>query len=182
MSFVSFSFWGFLLILLLLYYLLPKRFQWMLLLIGSFVFYAFAGPKYLIYIVITIVSTWGAGVLMQHLYDTQSAYLKANKTLLSRDEKKAYKAKITKKSQLTLVGCLLLNLGILAVIKYSNFFLDNMSGLFHREFARTSFVLPLGISFFMFQSLGYVIDVYRKKYPAEKNLAKSALFTSFSRR
>ncbi|MBR1757686.1 MAG: MBOAT family protein [Lachnospiraceae bacterium] len=179
MSFVSFTFWGFLLLLLLLYYLLPKRFQWKLLLIGSLIFYAFAGPKYLIYIVITILSTWGAGVLMQKHYDAQDAYLKANKTALSRDEKKAYKAAVAKKARLILTGCLLLNLGILAVIKYSNFFLENVSALFHADLGRTSFLLPLGISFFMFQSLGYAIDVYRRKYPAEKNLAKSALFTSF---
>ncbi|MBR0139877.1 MAG: MBOAT family protein, partial [Firmicutes bacterium] len=179
MSFVSFTFWGFLLLLLALYYLLPKRFQWKLLLIGSLVFYAFAGPKYLLYIAATILSTWGSGVWMQRLYDGQDAYIKANRDALSREERREYKERVGKKARRILTGCLLFNLGILAVIKYSNFFLENAGALFHTSFGRTSFVLPLGISFYMFQSLGYVIDVYRRKYPAQEDLAKSALFTSF---
>lgn len=179
MSFVSFTFWGFLLLLLLCYYLLPKRFQWKLLLIGSLIFYACSGPKYLIYVAVTILSTWGAGVWMQQLYDAQDAWLKANKAQTSRDERKIIKANVAKRARRILIACLLVNLGILAAIKYSNFFLENVGSLFHTTFAHTSFVLPLGISFYMFQSLGYVIDVFRRKYPAEKNLAKSALFTSF---
>ncbi len=179
MSFVSFAFWGFLLLLLALYYLLPKQFQWRLLLVGSMVFYAFAGPKYLLYIAATILSTWGCGVWMQRLYDGQDAYIKENKTSLSREERRAFKESVGKKARRILTCCLLFNLGILAVIKYSNFFLANAGALLGKSFGRTSFVLPLGISFYMFQSLGYVIDVYRRKYPAQEDLAKSALFTSF---
>ncbi|MBQ2455846.1 MAG: MBOAT family protein [Firmicutes bacterium] len=179
MSFVSFTFAGFLLLLLALYYLLPKRFQWKLLLIGSLVFYAFAGLKYLLYIAVTILSTWGGCVWMQRLYDAQDEYIKTNKAVLSREERRAYKDSVGKKARLILSACILLNFGILAVIKYSNFFLENVGALLHTSFGRTSFVLPLGISFYMFQSLGYAIDVYRRKYPAQKDLAKSALFTSF---
>ncbi len=116
---------------------------------------------------------------MQRLYDAQDAYIKENKAALSREERKAYKESVGKQARGILICCLLLNLGILAVIKYSNFFLENAGALLGASFGRASFVLPLGISFYMFQSLGYVIDVYRRKYPAQKDLAKSALFTSF---
>ncbi|MBQ9871423.1 MAG: MBOAT family protein [Eubacterium sp.] len=178
MSFVSYKFFAFLAILIILYYLLPKRVQWMLLLVGSLVFYAFSGPQYLIFMAVTIVTTYGAGVLIERVWTKQDAWVKENKGL-SRDEKKAYKASMTRKAKLILVLCLLANLGVLAVIKYTDFFLENLNNIFGTEFELKHFLLPLGISFYMFQSLGYVIDVYRRKYAAEKNIAKMALFTSF---
>ncbi len=178
MSFVSYQFIGFLAGLILLYYLIPKRFQWMLLLLGSVVFYAFSGPKYLIFMAVTILSTYGAGVWIEKVWERQDAWVKENKSA-GRDEKKKYKKGMTRKAKGILVGCLLLNLGILAVIKYTDFFLENLNGIFGTDFAMHHFILPLGISFYMFQSLGYVIDVYRRKYKAERNLGKAALFTSF---
>ena len=178
MSFVSYKFFAFLAILIILYYLLPKRVQWMLLLVGSLVFYAFSGPQYLIFMAVTILTTYGAGVLIERVWTKQDAWVKENKGL-SRDEKKAYKASMTRKAKLILVLCLLANLGVLAVIKYTDFFLENLNNIFGTEFELKHFLLPLGISFYMFQSLGYVIDVYRRKYAAEKNIAKMALFTSF---
>ncbi|MBQ9890591.1 MAG: MBOAT family protein [Firmicutes bacterium] len=178
MSFVSFTFLAFLAAVFLLYYLIPKRFQWMLLLAASLVFYAFAGPTYLIYMAVTILSTWGAAYAMDRVWTRQDEYLKDNKEL-SREDKKAYKAAQKKKARLFLALCLILNLGILAVIKYTGFVLQNINNIFGTQIRILRFALPLGISFYMFQSLGYVIDVYRRKYPAEKNLAKCALFTSF---
>ncbi|MBO6162079.1 MAG: MBOAT family protein [Eubacterium sp.] len=178
MSFVSYSFIGFLAVLLCLYYLLPKKCQWPLLLLGSFVFYAFSGSRYLIFLVVTILSTYGSGLWIEKIWGKQDAYLKEHKEL-AREEKKAYKKIVTRKARAVLVLCLIFNLGILAVIKYTDFVLENLNGIFGTEFALHHFLLPLGISFYMFQSLGYVIDVYRRKYPAERNIGKAALFTSF---
>ena len=82
------------------------------------------------------------------------------------------------------IGCLLVNLGILAVLKYTNFAIANVNGIAalftgRHSIARVNLVLPLGISFYTFQTMGYVIDVYRGKAEAEKNIFKMALFTSF---
>ena len=178
MSFVSYQFIAFLAALLVLYYLLPKKLQWMLLLAGSLAFYAFSGPKYLIFMAITIATTYGAAVWIENIWGRQDAWVKEHKGI-AREEKKAYKAGMTRKAKAVLILCLLTNLGILAVIKYTDFLLENLNGIFGTQFQLRHFVLPLGISFYMFQSLGYVIDVYRRKYPAERNPAKVALFTSF---
>ncbi|MBR6173078.1 MAG: MBOAT family protein [Eubacterium sp.] len=178
MSFVSYEFIGFLAVLILLYYLLPKRFQWGFLLIGSLFFYAFSGWKNLIFIATTALSTWGTALLLERIWKKQDAYLAEHKEL-NRDEKKAYKKTVTKNAKAIFVLCLLFNLGILAVIKYADFFLENVNHIFGTKFSYFGFLLPLGLSFYMFQSLGYVIDVYRRKYPAQRNLGKSALFTCF---
>ncbi len=178
MSFVSFGFLVFLAVLLALYYLLPKRFQWMVLLAGSLAFYAFAGPKYLVYMAVTILTTWGAGRAIGSVWAGLDGRLK-DRDSLSREERKSARAAASKKAKRILAACLVVNLGILAVIKYADFALENVNALFRTDFAYFRFALPMGISFYMFQSLGYVIDVYRRKYPEERNLAKSALFTSF---
>ena len=178
MSFVSYEFIGFLALLLLLYYLLPKRFQWGLLLLSSLFFYACSGLKNLIFIVTTVFSTWFAAIMIEKVWAKQDDWIAGHKEL-KREEKKAYKASMTRKAKLWLVLCLLLNLGILALIKYADFVLENINNIFGTGFKYFEFILPLGISFYMFQSLGYVIDVYRRKHPAERNIAKAALFTSF---
>ena len=178
MSFVSFQFIIFLAGLILLYYVLPKKVQWMLLLVGSIAFYTYSGPKYLIFMGITILTTYGAAVWIESIWGRQDAWVKEHKGI-TREEKKAYKAGMTRRAKGVLVLCLLVNLGILGVIKYTDFILENLNGMFGTEFIPRNFILPLGISFYMFQSLGYVIDVYRRKYPAERNPLKAALFTSF---
>ena len=178
MSFISFSFLAFLAILFALYYLLPKRFQWVILLIGSLFFYAFAGIGYLAYIAVTALSTWFAGKTIHSYYTGRDDYLKLNKEL-SREDKKAYKASVKKKACRVMVLCLVLNLGILAVIKYTDFVLQNINNIFGANLTYFHFALPMGLSFYIFQSMGYIIDVYRGKYSAELNPAKFALFVSF---
>lgn len=80
---------------------------------------------------------------------------------------------------------LVINFGILAVIKYYGFTVDNinalLSGVFHMNVGlkRFDFLLPLGISFYTFQSMGYIIDMYQGKYKADRNLFKFALFVSY---
>ena len=124
MSFVSFEFLLFLLILFVLYYALPRRFQWMLLLVGSLVFYAFASPKYLIYIAVTAMSTWAAGRAISAEYRGRDSYIKETPDI-TKEQKKARKDAAKKKAKTIMVLCLVLNLGILAVIKYTDFFIEN---------------------------------------------------------
>ncbi|MBF7097029.1 MBOAT family O-acyltransferase [Alkalibacter mobilis] len=183
MLFTSFDFIIFITLLFVMYYTVPKKYQWKLLLAFSYIFYFIAGPKFLFYILLTTGSTYVSGIKIGKLYEDQSLYLKANKEL-SREEKKAFKAKVKKRAWKWILGCLLLNFGILFFIKYINFTIANINWFIDRLNDREtlSFIdiaLPLGISFYTFQTMGYIIDVYRGKYPPEKNFGKLALFVSF---
>lgn len=178
MSFASVSFVLFAAAVLVLYYTIPKKAQWILLLGASYIFYLWAGIEYLGFILLTTLTTFGTTLLMDKNLAIQERYLNENKTALSRDEKKAYKAKIKAKNRVWMVLCLILNFSVLFVCKgclAQPFYTLAQGG-------RLDFLtlgLPLGISFYMFQSLGYVIDVYRGGAKVEKNLFKFALFVSF---
>lgn len=184
MLFTSYEFLGFLAAVFLLYYLIPKRFQWGLLLVSSYLFYFFAGPKYLLYIMATTVTTYFAACRIGKIGEVQKAYIKSAKETLSKEERKAYKEKMKSRQWKWLLACLFINLGILAVVKYTNFAIYNVNGLLRlagsaKQFGFLDIALPMGISFYTFQALGYLIDVYRGTVPAEKNPFKLALFVSF---
>lgn len=183
MLFTSYNFIAFLLILFIAYYAIPKKYQWVLLLAANFVFYSFSGWDNVAFISITIVSTYVLSIKISELHSGQTAFLKENKETLSKDEKKAYKENIKKKQKLFLVICLLFNLGILAVLKYTNFVIFNVNNVMRLftnvELPFLNLLLPMGISFYTFQSMSYIIDVYRGKYPAERNIGRFALFVSF---
>ncbi|MCD8300869.1 MAG: MBOAT family protein [Clostridiales bacterium] len=184
MLFTSYSFIAFMAAVFLLYYALPKKCQWPLLLVASYVFYFIAGPSYLIFIAITTVSAYLVTIKLDALEETQKAYIKANKAAMTREERKAYKAGITAKKWKWLLLALFINLGILAVLKYTNFAITNINNILAsagsaKQFTLRNLVLPMGISFYTFQTLGYVIDVYRGTSRAEKNPFKLALFVSF---
>ncbi len=184
MLFTSHTFVIFISLLFLLYYTIPKKYQWKLLLAFSYVFYFIAGPKFLIYIIITTVTTYLAAVRIGKHYRHLDAYLKENKQTLTREDKKAYKSGVKKIQWKWLLSALLVNFGMLFVIKYINFTIANINWTLEvfgsgQGLSFVSIALPLGISFYTFQSMGYMIDVYRGKYPPERNLGKLALFVSF---
>ena len=93
MNFVSAPFFVFLAVLFLLYYTIPRRHQWKLLLVGSIVFYCFAGWYCLIYIGVTAVTTWFAARKITDLAEQQAQYLKEHSAEMSREERTAQKAK-----------------------------------------------------------------------------------------
>ena len=179
MSFVSLGFLAFLAVFIFVYYLVPKKGQWILLLIGSVFFYAFAGWSSLIFIAVTALSTYLAGLYIGKLAEARDAYIKEHSAELDKEAKKAYKAKVKKRTYLIMSLCLILNLGMLAVIKYTDFGISIINGIFKTNIGFLRFALPMGISFYIFQSMGYIIDVYRAKYAPEKNPAKFALFVCF---
>lgn len=181
MSITSYSFLAFAGMLLLLYYLIPRRFQWCLLLIASYLFYAFSGVKYLGYILATTVCSYLVSRKIGGLKEHQDVFLKENKAILDREDKKLYKASVKKRQKAWLVFALLFNFGILAVIKYGNFVVTNVAALFgtHSDEPFFRLALPLGISFYTFQTMGYLIDLYRGEYGPEKNFFKFSLFVSF---
>lgn len=185
--FISYTFIAFLLILFVLYYLIPKKGQWILLLAANFLFYYSAGKWYPVFILITSATVYGAGRMMEYCNGELESYLNKIKAgelpKPSREEKKAYKQKINQKKKRWMLLCLLLNLGILAVLKYTNFVIENVNTLLasagKSELSYWNLIIPLGISFYTFQAVSYLLDVYWDKCKPQRNFLKFTLFVSF---
>lgn len=149
MVFTTLTFMAFMAVLFILYYLIPAKYQWKLLLIASFCFYAYASPWYLLFLTFTVVVSY-VGALW-----------------IAGDQSDGKRP---------LVVVVILLLSMLGIFKYGNFFLDNI-GLGER--VSLNMILPVGLSFYLFQSLGYCIDVYRGIVEPEENIFKHALFVSY---
>jgi len=184
MLFTSYRFLGFLAVLLLAYYLTPLRHQWKLLLAASCLFYCAAGPGCLLYILATALTVYYAAVRVEDNKSRQDAYLKARKAELSREEKQVYRGRQKAVRRRWVAGCLILNFGILAAVKYAGFLTANINGVLAAlgQAQRLSFfqlAMPMGISFYTLQAAGYLIDVYRGSVPAERDPFRFVLFVSF---
>lgn len=184
MLFTSYGFIGLTAAVLVLYYTALKRYQWQLLLAASYAFYWFSGPKNLIFILVTTVTVFLAAQKISGLHQAQEAYLKEHKAQMSKEERKAYKASVKSSQRRWMLVCLLFNLGILAVLKYTNFFISNVNFFLDvfgsgKQLSFLNLILPMGISFYTFMAVGYLLDVYRGKYPAETHPGRFALFISF---
>lgn len=184
MSFTSYSFIGFIFICIFLYYVIPKKYQSIVLLIASYIFYFCLDIIYPLYILITSYSTYFAAKMIEDLNDLQEKYIDKYRNILSKDERKEYKSKIKNYQKSWLIICIILNFGILAYTKYTNFFIENfnnLSAIFHinNEIQYKDIIIPLGISFYTFQSIGYLLDVYWKKCNAQQSFLKFCLFVSF---
>jgi alginate O-acetyltransferase complex protein AlgI len=182
MLFTSGIFLLFLVAVFVIYYLIPKRFQWMLLLAANACFYAYAGWQGCIYISVTICTTYAIARRMETMRLGRERYFADHKAELTPDARKAYKQATKSRTRGWLVVCLVINFGILAVLKYANFVIPMVSPLFTATDSPSIYldlILPMGISFYTFQTMGYVIDIHRGKYAAQRNIAKFALFVSF---
>ena len=184
MLFTSYSFIIFITLLFIIYYIIPKKYQWVLLLIASYIFYSFAGLNFLAYIFLATISTHFFSIKIGNLYDVQLRYLSDNKAELSKAEIKEYKSTNKAARWKWLLSCLLLNFGVLAFAKYTNFTINNINSILdtigsQKQLGFLDIALPMGISFYTFQSMGYIIDVYRGRFEPERNPFKLALFVSF---
>ncbi len=159
MLFNSVSFLIFFPIVLVLYFYLPQKLRWMMLLAASYIFYMFWEPKYIVLIVFVTLVNYAASLL------------------IAKAEKKGAK-------RLWLTAGLIISLGLLVVFKYASFFNESTRALFslmgfNYPVKQFSLILPMGISFFTFQSLSYTIDVYRGRTPVEKHVGYFALYVSY---
>lgn len=185
MNYTSLNFILFVALTVLVYFLFPfKKQKWTVLLVASYVFYLFAGYKYVAFILFTTVTTYLFALWINRIGVKSKETLKLNKQTWDKDKKKKYKNSIKHKKRLVMALVLVVNFGILAFLKYYNFFagsLNDVMGMFGIGFSAPTLklFLPLGISFYTFQSMGYIVDVYREKVAPEKNIAKLALFVSF---
>lgn len=159
MLFNSITFLIFFPVVCLLYWLLTPRLRNGMLLIASYYFYMNWEPVYALLILFSTVSTWGSGLL------------------ISRENQR-------QRQRLWLSLCIIVNLGILFIFKYFNFITESTFSLLESlglrmDVPHFTLLLPVGISFYTFQAIGYIIDVYRGKTPVEKSLFRYALFVAF---
>ena len=179
MLFTSYEFLAFLALVFLIYFVAPKKMQWVVLLVASYAFYLFSGAKNLIFIAATTLSSWAVARVMEKNTVNAADFVEANRETMDKEARKAHKAAAKKKNFRILIAGLVFNFLILAVLKYTGFTIVSFNAIFGTGVRVPDLLLPLGISFYTFRTMGYIIDVYRGKAAAQKNLFKLALFTSF---
>lgn len=184
MIFTTLNFLLFFILVFLIYYIVPKKVQWIVLLIASLYFYMCASVKYALFVILATIITYSGALIIDNINQKQKKYLQENKERLSKDEKKTYKAKNEKIKKITIVFTIIFTLSMLLVMKYTGFVLENISNIlniFRINFSTPAWnlILPIGISFYTFMSIGYAIDVYREEYTSEKNFFKYLLFVTY---
>ena len=171
MSFTSLTFVVFVATLVIAYYIIPKRFQWVLLLAASYGFYMWGGGKTVFYLILTTCATYIAGRYLGRLN-------KKDKQISSK-ENPAAKKRIRRIKRLIVWLSCIFNFGLLFGLKYLPFTVSAAQKVIEGLPTIPNLIIPVGLSFYIFQSMSYVIDCYRGKYEPEKNIAKFALFVSF---
>ena len=158
MLFTSYGFIAFVAILLVAYYLFPKKYlnyQWTLLLAASYFFYAFSGIENFIFIIATTLSCFFVAKVLEKKKEREDEYVALHKDDMDKESRKAYRAKEKKKRFSILIVGLAINFGMLAVLKYTGFALSNLNSIIHifnkeASIAIPDLLLPLGISFYVF--------------------------------
>lgn len=166
MLFTSIGFFIFFPIVTIAYFIIPHKFRWMWLLLSSYYFYMCWNPKYLLLLGTSTIVTYISGLLIDRANGIE-------------DEKKSIRIK-----KIWVFASFAINLSILSIFKYFNFFSESLNILFSSlnltiNLPSFDIMLPVGISFYTFQALSYTMDVYRRDVKAERNLGKYALFVSF---
>lgn len=179
MAFTSFNFLIFVAAVVAAYYITPVKGRWLTLLAASYAFYLISSPKTFIFVIFTTIITFFGGRYIGMQNDSQKTYLAEHKDELSRDEKKALKAQVQKKKRKAVALVLILNFGVLAVLKYFKAYIELAFAALGGIQLELGILIPLGISFYTFQTAAYILDLYRGKISHDTNIAKFALFVSF---
>ena len=154
MLFSSLTFlYCFLPIVLIVYFAVPKRMKNLVLLLASLVFYFYGEQAYTVLLLFASLSAYVHGLLIERF---------RNRPL----------------SKVFLISSIVLGLGILVYFKYTDFFLSNINALFQTEIPLLKVVMPIGISFFTFQTISYTIDVYRGDAKVQKNFLHLATYVA----
>lgn len=147
----------FLPITLLVYYAAPKTVRNIILLVASLLFYAWGEPVYLLLMLFSTIIAYLVGRIIDY-------YHRNNKCT---------------KARISLICGLVIHIGILFFFKYANFTVDNINHLGHTNFSFPEIALPIGISFYTFQIISYLVDVFRGTVPVQKNWLHLALYIAF---
>ena len=151
MLFSSITFiYYFLPILLFVYFLVPKKYKNLVLLIFSLLFYFLGEPRYIIVLILSCLLNFFFG------------------NMVSKDKNK----------KLWLIISIIYNIGQLLVFKYTDFFIENVNNIFNSNINYLYIVMPIGISFFTFQAMGYVFDIYMGRHKPSKNLLNFMTYIS----
>ena len=177
MQLYSLQFVAFLCLSLAAYFALGRiapRYQWTVLLAASLGFYVCTGWHNLFFILLTAGSSWAVGMAFDKFEQRSKA---ARSAASDRAQKRAIKARFNHYKWVVLLAALVLNFGVLSYIKYWNVLLEGLG--MGESFLASSLLLPLGLSFYTFQSMGYLIDAYNGKVAPERNPLKYLLFVSW---
>ena len=163
---------------LVLYYTVLRRCQWLCLLAISLVFFAASGWQGIFFLLFTALTVWGGGLWLARLDADCAARRKAPG--ITKDEKKTVKTKTQRRKKGVVALVLVTNFLVLGYFKYWSYFVRLLAGaVVATAPSALGLVMPLGISFYTFQAVGYLIDCFRGRHPAEKNPARFLLFISF---
>ena len=177
MNYQSATFLIFSAVVLAIYYLFPGKLQKYVLLVANISFYYIAGIEYIPYLLATMLATFFGGRIMGKIYETEKAKLKLCENVA---EKKKVRALSKRKARIVLFFTLLVAVGLLVVSKYTMFILSNVNMFVTIPSLDTfKIIVPLGVSFYTFMAIGYILDIYWKRYTAEKNFAVYATFLSY---
>lgn len=184
MTLNSLNFLLFLGLVVLVYYIVPKKFQWAVLLLASYGFYLSSGIEHVVYIIFTTLFTYSAGRYMQYLRDKQQLKIDSLGEEATKEQKREMKKEVQRKVHVIQVVTVLVNLGVLATVKCLNLVIggiNDLFGMFHWDASMpfVNIIVPLGLSYYTFNCIGYLIDLGRGKHAAEKHIGKFALFVSF---
>lgn len=152
MLFTSITFlYYFLPLVLIFYFITPKKYRNIILLISSIIFYAYGEPKYVFLMLLEIIISYYGAIFI--------------------DKYSRYKETI-------LAIFITIHLGLLCIFKYTNFLISNINNIFNSNISPLNIIMPIGISFYTFQIISYLVDVYRKKVPPQKNILTLATYIS----
>jgi len=165
---------------LITYQIVPQKMRWKVLLGYSYLFFYLASGKLVIYLAGTTLLTYYASVWMAWL----KMQCRQELSGAEKGNKAEIKNRYQKEERGVLLGGILILLAVLAYLKYCNFFIQNINDLLEKSGMQPFLelkvlLLPIGISFYTLQAIGYMADVYWDKIPAERHLGKLALFLGF---
>ena len=173
MGYTTITFMIFMLLVTAAYYMFPvKKYQWTVLLVASYIFYLWASWKYAVFLLFTTFTVYFAALIMYKNSKTAKETIVLHSGEWDREQKKQYKEEMKRKRRKVLIMVLVLNFGILIFLKYFNLFAGGMNSFLEKSgmtgpIPILHLALPLGISFYTFQSIGYLIVVYREKFEQE---------------
>ena len=182
MVFTTLRFLAFLICALIVFAICPRKHRWISLLALSLVFYSIASVKYLPYILFTTLVIYLAAMAIGKIWDKQKEDLK--KEGLSKEDKKLIKAQAKAKAKRILIFALVLTVGVLCYTKFTKFLVGPINKALDaagsgRTFSATNILVPLGISYYTFSTVGYLLDVYWKRYEYEKNYFRFLLYACY---
>ena len=165
---------------ILVYAVLSKKLRPYFMLLAGYGFFASVSGGLLIFLLLSTATMYVCGLGLDSLKKQCKAAVKG----LDKEDKKTLKAEYNKKQRWLVTLFVIFNLGILVVLKYWGFFSENINILLHKlgaeySIAQPHFAVPIGISFYTFMGISYVVDVYRDVIQADRNILRLALYMGF---